>query len=182
MYGTVFFLPQYLQSQGQGPLRAGLQLLPWTATLFVVAPLAGRLVARLGERRLVAGGVLLQALGMGWIAAIAGPGLAYAALVPPLLLAGIGVSLAMPAAQNAVLRAVAPAEIGKASGVFNVFRYLGGVFGVALAVEIFARQGGAAVAGTAAFSQGFAGAMAAGAALSLGGAFAALFLPSRGAQ
>ena len=54
MYGVVFFLPQFFQTaQGHGPLGAGLRLLPWTATLFVFAPIAGRLVNRLGERPLV---------------------------------------------------------------------------------------------------------------------------------
>src|SRR5262245_20858341 len=49
LYGTLFLLPQFLQTaQGQGPLGAGLQLLPWTATLFVVAPIAGGPVNRLG--------------------------------------------------------------------------------------------------------------------------------------
>ena len=45
LYATLFFLPQFLQTvQGYGPLGAGLRLLPWTATLFLVAPLAGALV------------------------------------------------------------------------------------------------------------------------------------------
>lgn len=179
MYGTVFFLPQFLQALGAGPFGAGLRLLPWTATLFVVAPLAGRLVQRVGERALVAGGVLLQALGIGWIALIAAPELPYVQLVLPLIVAGVGVSLAMPAAQSAVLGAVSPAEIGKASGAFNMFRYLGGVFGVASMVEVFARAG--SVVSAAAFNSGFAHAMAAAALVSLSGALAALGLPARAA-
>ncbi|VTU23243.1 MFS transporter [Variovorax sp. RA8] len=177
MYGTVFFLPQFLQAQGAGPFGAGLRLLPWTATLLVVAPLAGNLVNRVGERPLVVAGTLLQALGSGWIALIATPDLPYLRLVPPLIVAGIGVSMAMPAAQNAVLGAVAPAEIGKASGTFNTFRYLGGVFGIALMVEVFTRSG--SLASPQAFSRGFAQAMAVGAALSLLAALAAWQLPSR---
>ncbi len=177
MYGTVFFLPQFLQAQGAGPFGAGLRLLPWTATLLVVAPLAGSLVNRVGERPLVVAGTLLQAIGSGWIALIATPDLPYLRLVPPLIVAGIGVSMAMPAAQNAVLGAVAPAEVGKASGTFNTFRYLGGVFGIALMVEVFTRSG--SLASPQAFSQGFAQAMAVGAALSLLAALAAWQLPSR---
>jgi hypothetical protein len=41
MYGVLFLLPQFLQTLGFGPLGAGLRLLPWTATLFVTAPVAG---------------------------------------------------------------------------------------------------------------------------------------------
>lgn len=177
MYGTLFFLPQFLQVQGLGPLGAGLRLLPWTATLFVVAPMAGGLVNRFGERPLVAGGLLLQAVGTAWISLIAAPDLAYARLVMPLVLAGIGVSMAMPAAQNAVLNAVAPVEVGKASGTFNMFRYLGGVFGIALLVEVFAQAGG--LTSPPAFSGGFARAMGVASALSLLGAFAGLLLPIR---
>ncbi|WGT62805.1 MFS transporter [Variovorax paradoxus] len=177
MYATVFFLPQFLQAQGAGPLGAGLRLLPWTATLFVVAPFAGGLVNRWGERPLVVCGVLLQAIGSGWIALVAAPDLSYAQLVPPLVLAGAGVSMAMPAAQNAVLSAVAPLEIGKASGTFNMFRYLGGMFGIALLVEVFAQFGSLASPG--AFSHGFAYAMGTGSALSALAALAAWWLPSR---
>ena len=107
--------------------------LPWTATLFVFAPIGGALVNRVGERPLIVAGLLLQAIGFAWIALIAAPELAYVRLVAPLILAGAGVSMAMPAAQNAVLSAVAPAEIGKASGIFNMLRYLGGAFGIAIA-------------------------------------------------
>jgi len=45
LYGSAFFLAQFLQTAlGYGPLGAGLRLLPWTAVLFVSAPLAGVLI------------------------------------------------------------------------------------------------------------------------------------------
>ncbi len=179
MYATVFFLPQFFQqAQGLGAWDAGLRLIPWTATLFVVGPLAGRLVERLGDRRLVSAGAALQGLGLGWIAWLArDAGVPFAQMVPALLVSGIGVSVAMPAAQNAVLSAVAPAEMGKASGLFNVFRYLGGVFGVALLVEVFAWRS----AGGAGFAAGFSAALSVGAGLSLIGALAGLCLPAMSA-
>jgi hypothetical protein len=178
LYGTLFFMAQFLQTaQAHGPLGAGLRLLPWTATLFVVAPLGGALVSRLGERPLVAGGMLLNAVGMAWIALIAEPDLAYARLVAPLIVAGAGASMALPAAQNAVLGAVAANEIGKASGTFNTLGRLGGVFGIAILVAVFAATGGYGSA--QAFSAGFAGAIAVSTALSLVGAVAGLSLPSR---
>jgi EmrB/QacA subfamily drug resistance transporter len=176
MYGTLFLLPQFLQTaQGHGPLDAGLRLLPWTATLFVVAPVAGALVNRIGERPLIIIGLLLQAAGMAWIGRIAAT--PDAALAVPLIVAGAGVSMAMPAAQNAVLGAVAPGEIGKASGVFNTVRYVGGAFGIALQVAVFAGVGGSG--SRAAFSAGFAPAIGVAAALSLLGAIAGLWQPAR---
>jgi EmrB/QacA subfamily drug resistance transporter len=178
MYGVVFFLPQFLQvAQGNDALGAGLRLLPWTATLFVFAPIGGALVNRTGEKPLVVGGVLLQAVGFAWIALEATPDLAYARLVAPLLLAGAGVSLAMPAAQNAVLSAVAPADIGKASGIFNMLRFFGGVFGIAIEGAVFATSGGFGAA--ASFGAGFTASMGVAAALSLAGALTGLGLAAR---
>jgi EmrB/QacA subfamily drug resistance transporter len=178
MYGVVFFLPQFLQTaQGNDPLGVGLRLLPWTATLFVFAPVGGALVNRLGERPLVAGGLLLQAIGFVWIALRASPALPYIEIVVPLIVAGAGVSMAMPAAQNAVLSSVTPAEIGKASGVFNMLRYFGGAFGIALLGAAFATAGSFNSART--FTAGFVPAVAVAATLSLVGAIAGLWLPAR---
>jgi EmrB/QacA subfamily drug resistance transporter len=178
MYGVLFFIAQFFQTaQGFGPLGSGLRMVPWTATLFVFAPLGGRLVNRIGERSLVVGGLLLQALGMAWIAAVASSDVAYATLVVPMILAGGGVSLAMPAAQNAVISAVASAEIGKASGAFNMFRFLGGAFGIASLVAVFDHAGG--LSSPQAFSSGFAAVLGVAAALSAAGAIAGLWLPGR---
>jgi EmrB/QacA subfamily drug resistance transporter len=178
LYGTVFFMAQFLQTaQGHGPLGAGLRLLPWTATLFVFAPIAGTLVNRVGERSLIVFGLILQSIGMAWIALIAAPDLAYATLVAPLIVAGAGVSMAMPAAQNAVLSSVAQTEIGKASGTFNTLRFLGGVSGIAIAVAIFAGNGN--FGSPQAFSAGFAPAIGIAAVLSLLGAVAGMWQPAR---
>ena len=177
MYGVLFLLPQMLQTGlGFGPAGAGLRLLPWTSTLFVTAPIAGAVVGRFGERRLVVAGVLLQAVGFGWIAATVSPAMPYAALAAPLVLAGIGVSIAMPAVQNAILGAVTPSEIGKASGVFNMGRFLGAMFGVAALLAVFNANG--AVDSAAHFSAGFAPAMVLAAVLSLLASLAGLWLPA----
>jgi EmrB/QacA subfamily drug resistance transporter len=178
MYGVLFLLPQFLQvTLGFGPLGAGLRLLPWTSTLFLTAPIAGAVVQKFGERPLVVTGLLMQAAGLGWIAIVSVPGVSYPALVMPLILAGVGVSMAMPAAQNAVLSSVAVTEMGKASGVFNMGRFLGGMFGIALLVAVFSANG--AVDTPAHFSAGFAVAMLVAAVLSLGGALVGLWLPAR---
>jgi EmrB/QacA subfamily drug resistance transporter len=178
MYGVLFFLPQFLQvAQGHAPLATGQRLLTWTATLLVFAPIGGALVNRIGEKLLVVCGVLLQAIGFAWIAAIAAPDLAYVQLVAPLILAGAGVSMAMPAAQNAILGAVAPNEVGKASGTFNMLRFLGAVFGIAVVVAVFAGTG--SVASPQAFSTGFVPALGVCAGLSLLAALAGLWLPGR---
>jgi EmrB/QacA subfamily drug resistance transporter len=172
LFSAVFFFAQFLQAElGHDPLGAGLRLLPWTATLFFVAPLAGALVDRHGERPFLVGGLALQAAGFAYIA-LAHPG--YAQMVPALMVAGAGVSMALPATINAVVGAVAPADIGRASGVVSTLRELGGVLGIAVAVAVFAGAGG-----YAAFAEGFERAIAVAAALSLAGALVALALPGR---
>jgi EmrB/QacA subfamily drug resistance transporter len=178
LFGTVFFMAQFLQTaQGQSPLDAGLRLLPWTATLFVVAPAAGAVVGRVGERPLIAGGLLLQAIGMAWIALVAEPGVAYAQLVAPLIVAGAGASMAIPPAQSVVVGAVAPAYIGRAAGTFTTLRQLGGAFGVAILVAVFAGAG--SYASPHAFGDGFARAIGVAALLSLAGAVAGAVVPGR---
>jgi EmrB/QacA subfamily drug resistance transporter len=178
MYGVLFLLPQFFQiAQSNAPLATGLRLLPWTATLFVVGPIAGSLVNRFGERRLIVVGLTLQAIGMAWIGLIATPDLAYANFVAPLVLAGSGVSMAMPAAQNAVLGSVAKTEIGQASGIFNMFRFLGGASGIAIAGAVFAAMG--SYESPHSFNAGFVASIGAASVLSLLGALAALWQPAR---
>ena len=113
---------------------------------------------------------------MGWIALIAGPDVAYWRLVAPLAIAGCGVSMAMPAIQNAVVSSVAPASIGKASGAFNMMRQLGGVFGIATLVAVF--TGAGSYGSAQLFSDGFTAALGVAAGLSLLGAVASLGLPA----
>jgi EmrB/QacA subfamily drug resistance transporter len=176
MFGTLFFIAQFLQNaQGYGPLGAGLRLLPWTGTLFVVAPIAGSLVNRIGERLLIAVGLFLQAAGMAWIGLIAAPGLAYPALIAPFIVAGCGVSMAIPATQNVVISSVTATDIGKASGTFSMLRQLGGAFGVAILAAVFAGVGSYRSAES--FNKGFALAIGVSAILSLLGAIAGLMLP-----
>jgi EmrB/QacA subfamily drug resistance transporter len=178
LFGAVFFMSQFLQAGlGYGPLGAGLRLLPWTATLFFVAPVAGKLVDRFGERPFLVVGPLLQAAGMAWIALIAGAGMDYAQLIPPLMVAGVGISMSFPAAQNSVVGSVPSEAIGKAAGTNSTMRELGGVLGIALGVAAFAGAGG--YASPAQFSDGFVAAMGVAAGLSLLAALAGAMLPGR---
>jgi EmrB/QacA subfamily drug resistance transporter len=178
LFGAVFFFAQFLQTGlGYGPLDAGLRLMPWTATLFVVAPIAGALADRIGERPLIVGGLALQAGGMAWLALIAEPGLAFSELLGPSIVTGVGASMAIPPSANAVVGAVGIDAVGKAAGANGMLRELGGVFGIAVAVAVFAGAG--SYASAQAFSDGFAPAIGVAAALSLAGAATGLALPER---
>jgi len=165
---------------GYDVLGAGLRLMPWTGTFLLVGPVAGALADRIGERPLMVTGLLVQAAGAIWIALIASPDLAYSELVVPMVVAGIGISMAIPSAQNSVLGSVADDAIGKAAGTNSVMRELGGVFGIAVAVAVFAGAG--SYASPQAFTDGFAPAVAVAAALALIGAVAGSFLPAHGRE
>ncbi|WP_344190938.1 DHA2 family efflux MFS transporter permease subunit [Kribbella karoonensis] len=170
LFSAVFFLSQYMQvGLGSAPLKAGLQLLPWTATLFVIGPIAGRLVDRVGERPLVVVGMALQAAGMFWVSRGTGH---YWELVVPLMVTGSGISLAMPAAQSAAMSALPRESVGIASGVYSMNRQLGGAAGVAVLGSVFTAAGGYA-------GHGFTRALAGCGVLSLLAALSGLAIAAR---
>ena len=178
LFSAVFFMAQFMQvALGQSPLHTGLRLIPWTGTVFIIAPISGALADKIGDRPLIVTGLLMQAAGFAWVALIARTGLPYSHMIAPLLLAGAGISTAVPAAQNSVISAVSPEAIGKASGTQSMMRQLGGALGLAIAVAVFSGAGSYVSPG--AFTDGFAPAIAVSAALSLLGALTAIALRGR---
>src|SRR5260370_35155650 len=95
-------------------------------------------------------------------------------MILPMILSGAGFAVAVTIAQKAVVGSVALPDIGKASGTLSTIRQLGGAFGVALTVAVFARAGSHA---PLAFSHGFAAATAGAAVLSHAAAPPGPFLP-----
>ena len=181
LLAEVYFFSQLLQSgMGFDALGAGLRLMPWTATFLLVGPVAGAMADRIGERPLMVGGLLIQAAGTIWIALIASPDLAYSELVIPLIVAGVGISMAIPSAQNSVLGSMAQDAVGKAAGTNSVMRELGGVFGIAVAVAVFAAAG--SYVSAQAFVDGFGPAIGVSAGLALLGAIAGSLLPGHGQE
>src|SRR6478609_1057972 len=178
MFGSVFLLAQFFQvAQGYSPFQAGLRTLPWTGMPIIVAPIAGILADRIGGRPILATGMALQAVALGWLAAIVTPTVAYEAMVVPFILAGVGMGLFFAPIANVVLSAVRPEQEGKASGATNTIREVGGVFGVAVLAAIFSANGD--YASPAAYVAGLQPAIAVGAVVVGLGALAALFIPAR---
>ena len=176
MFGSIFLLAQFLQVvQHYSPLEAGLRTLPWTAMPVFIAPVAGILSDRIGGRPLLAIGLALQAIGIGWLAAISSPTVAYAALVPAFVVAGTGMSLFFAPVANMVLGSVRRDQEGIASGANNAIRELGGVFGIAVLGAVFSAQGG--YASGASFVSGMSSAVWVGAAAVAAASAAALALP-----
>jgi len=142
MFGSIFLLAQFFQIvQGYSPLEAGVRTLPWTAMPILVAPIAGVMSDRIGARPLLVAGMALMAAGLAWIAMVTSPTVAYTELIPAFVLAGVGMSLYFAPVANLVLSTVRRKEEGKASGVNNTIREVGGVFGVAVLASVFAAAG-----------------------------------------
>ena len=143
MFGSIFLLAQFLQTvQGYSPFGAGLRVLPWTAMPMIVAPIAGALSDRISGLPPMAGGLALQAIGLGWLAAVTSPTVPYSELVLPFILSGTGMAMFFAPVANVVLSSVRAEEEGKASGANNAIREVGGVFGVAVLASVFSHYGG----------------------------------------
>jgi EmrB/QacA subfamily drug resistance transporter len=147
MFGVIFLVSQFMQSVlGYSPLSAGVHGLPWTAAPAVSAPIAGLLSDRLGGRRIVAFGIALQAIGIGWLAAELTPTIAYAHLIPPFIIAGTGMGFFFAPITRLAL-SYAPEQLeGIASGTSNALRQVGTVLGVAALGSVFSAAGGLASA------------------------------------
>jgi len=141
-FAAAFFITQEFQlAHGDSPLGTGLRLLPFFGTPMLVAPLAGALSDRLGRRPIMLTGLVLQAVGYFLVAAQASLGTGWIELVAALLVAGVGISMALPTVPAAVLSAVAPDEVGKASGINYMAQRFGTVFSLAIASAVFSAHG-----------------------------------------
>jgi EmrB/QacA subfamily drug resistance transporter len=175
IYSAAFLTSQYFQfALGDSPLGTGLRFLPWTATPMVIAPIAGLVFDKIGARPLIVPGLLMQAAGFGWIVYLAARSAGYAAYIAPFLIAGVGISMALPSVSAAGLGAVSPSSLGRAAGVMNTMQQFGAVFGIAVGTTVFNAHG--SLASAAAVTAGYRPALAVAAALSFLGALTALAL------
>jgi predicted MFS family arabinose efflux permease len=179
MFGSIFLLSQFLQGVlGYSPTEAGLRMLPWTGMPMLVAPIAGILSDRIGGRPVVAAGLFLQAVGLGWFAAVVSADVSYAAQLPALIVSGVGMALYFAPAANLVMSSVLPQEQGIASGANNALREVGGALGIAVMASVFSAQGGYDSAQH--FVDGIEPALWVGAAIVAVAGVAALFIPREG--
>ena len=178
MFGSIFLLSQYMQGVlGYSPTEAGLRMLPWTGMPLLVAPIAGILADRIGGRPVVATGLFLQALGLGYMAVVATADASYGSQLPALIVSGIGMALYFAPASHLVMSSVRPSEQGIASGANNALREVGGALGIAVMASIFAAQGGYETGQT--FVDGMRPALVTGSAVVALAGIAALLIPTR---
>ncbi|HEY1737860.1 MAG TPA: DHA2 family efflux MFS transporter permease subunit [Acidimicrobiia bacterium] len=138
MFGSLFFLSQYLQFVlGYDPLQSGVRLLPIAAALVVAAPLSPLLVARVGTKIVVTAGLVIVAIGM-WLLSYASVGSGYGLVAGVLSLLGVGMAIAMAPATDSIMGSLPPEKAGVGSAVNDTTREIGGALGVAILGSITA--------------------------------------------
>jgi EmrB/QacA subfamily drug resistance transporter len=130
--GALFLFVLQLQAGlGWSPIASGAALLPVTALVSSLSPVAGRLAARTGPRLFLAAGPSLIAAGLWWLGGV-GPGATYAAdVLPGVLLLGAGLGATVAPLTSAALDAVPRERAGIASGVNNAVARLAALLAVA---------------------------------------------------
>ncbi len=136
MFGAIYWGALYLQNiQGYSALQAGVRTLPWTMMILFVAPIAGRMNARVGARYLAAAGMALLSVGMIGLTMLHADS-SYSHIWPFFMLAGIGTALAMPTLSATAMGSIPAEKAGVASGVLNTARQVGGALGIAVLAAV----------------------------------------------
>ena len=169
LFGTIFFLTQYLQFVlGYDPLHAGLATAPIALALMISAPLAPSLTARVGTKAIVAFGLTVVAGGLA-ILSVASVGSGYGIVLASIMVLGVGIGLAMAPATDSIMGSLPRAQAGVGSAVNDTTRQVGGSLGVAILGSLLASGYHSAIDGSAAVARA-PGSAAAAARDSLGGA------------
>jgi EmrB/QacA subfamily drug resistance transporter len=137
MFAMLLYLTLYLQTVlGYSPLQGGLRVLPITAFAFIVPVASRRLTERMAPGVVLGTAMLLVAAGLALMHGVAMTS-DWTALLPGMVVAGIGIGLANPAIARVALGVVPPQRSGMASGISNTFRIAGLATGVAMLGAIF---------------------------------------------
>jgi len=136
LYGLTYIYPRYLaEVRGYSALMIGETMFVSGATMFLTAPLVGRLIQKVDMRLIIAAGLVIFAVGayqMTWITR----DYDFAELLLPQVLRGMGMMLAMVPINNIALGTLRPDRVKNASGLFNLTRNLGGAVGLAIINEV----------------------------------------------
>jgi EmrB/QacA subfamily drug resistance transporter len=166
-FAALLYLPQFMQHQlGYSPLGAGLGMLPFLAVFALVSFIAGPLYNRLGAKVLAATGAACITISP-FIFSLVGNGSGYGALIPGMVVLGIGIGSFYPTATTAGVTSVDESQTSLAGGIVYMFQIAGGSIGLGLTTTVFSAQ--------ASFVDGIQAAFRLDAALSLVGFLIALF-------
>jgi EmrB/QacA subfamily drug resistance transporter len=137
--GLMYVLSLYLQNPaafGYSALEAGIATLPAAAAMIIITPFITPLAVRIGTARAIIVGFLLTTIGFGALVFIQSSW-KYILLVPPLIVLSAGLGIANGPASSASTAAVQADQVGQASGISNMARYIGGSLAVAAVATIY---------------------------------------------
>ena len=137
MFSQFLYLTLYLQNVlGYSPIATGVRFLPLSVLSFFVAPVAGRLSARMPVRVLLGVGLALTGVALLLMWGItAGSG--WTTLLAGFLVGGVGVGMVNAPLASTAVSVVEPRRAGMASGINNTFRQVGIATGIAALGAIF---------------------------------------------
>lgn len=137
--GLMYLLSLYFQNPvalGFTPLQAGLATLPATVGLVVVAPLVPRFARRIGGRQTIGAGFLVTTAGF-VVVGLTQASWTYLAFLLPLVAIAVGMGLSNGPSSSAATASVPQEQVGGASGVSNMARYVGAAVATALAATVY---------------------------------------------
>ncbi|HEV8459710.1 MAG TPA: MFS transporter [Gaiellaceae bacterium] len=135
----MYVLSLYFQDPagfGYSALVTGLATLPAAAVMIAITPFITPIAMRVGSLRAVAIGFLLTTAAFAILVFVT-DSWTYAAFVGPLVLMAIGLGLANGPASSASTSSVSADQVGQASGISNMARYIGGSLVVAIIATIY---------------------------------------------
>jgi Na+/melibiose symporter-like transporter len=136
--GAVFIVTQILQFiLGFDPLEAGLGLLPVAVMFMILAPVAPRIVERIGPKRLIALGLAIGAVGLFILSTLTAHSTYFHVAVGLVCMSG-GLSMAMPSATESIMGSVPKEKAGVGSAMNDTTRQAGGALGVAVLGSVLA--------------------------------------------
>ena len=135
LMGFNFFISEFMQDVFRfTPLMAGCAFIPLTATTFMGAVRVPSLVARHGNKRVLAWGLSLLAFGFCCLLPLGRDDNYFTHIALPMLFVGLGNGLSMSPLTNLGISGVSHKDAGAASGLVNVVHQMGGAFGLSLMV------------------------------------------------
>jgi EmrB/QacA subfamily drug resistance transporter len=138
MFGSMFLTTQYLQTVlGFSAFQAGVRMLPTAAVMFLAAPIAPRLVERVGTKMVVGTGMVIAACGLVFTSMVPMTN-GYPHLVIGLMMVSLGMGLAMAPATESVMGSLPPSKAGVGSAMNDTTRQVGAALGVAVIGSAFA--------------------------------------------
>ena len=144
LFGLFLLSSFYLQNVlGMGPLATGLAFIPLALSAGVGAHGAGHIVAKHGVRGPLAGAFAVAAVGMFLLSRVGETGSYFTDVLPGLLVAGVGLGVAMVSVSMAILAGTREEESGMMSGLNSTGHEIGGTLGIAIFTTIAAAASGA---------------------------------------